>query len=113
MIYEVRQECLRPRVTEFHYYGETDTISDFLSQTEKREENKPNKLNYASNLILLYLRLVVPFIGKVIEFKSNKDFEFQSKKKLKPIQTQEFETNPNWRVWSQSNNLHLGETSPK
>ncbi|GFY93099.1 hypothetical protein Acr_08g0014950 [Actinidia rufa] len=32
----------------------------------------------------------------MIEFKSNKDFEFQSKKKLKPIQTEKFEANPKW-----------------
>ena len=60
----------------------------------KREETKIYFLYYASNLIILYLGLVVLFIGKVIELKFNKEFEFQSKKSLKPIQIEEFKVNP-------------------
>ena len=67
MIYEIRQEFLRSRVVEFHYYGETNTTFNFplLSRNTvfKKEENKIDFIYYVSNLIFLYMELAVFFIG--------------------------------------------------
>ena len=75
MIYEVRQDCVGPRVAVFHYYGETYTTLNFSLSTKntkfKWEENNSDFLFYDSDLIILNLGFLVLFIGLVFEFKSN------------------------------------------
>ena len=64
MIYKVWQNFIRPKVAVFHYYGETDTTLGFSLSTINIEfKRKDRFLFYDSDLIILYLGLLVPFIG--------------------------------------------------
>ena len=75
MIYQIRQNCLRPWIAPFHFYRETYTTLSFPLSTRKIESKREeNKIDFS---ILRFCSEVhiygtfSPFIERVFEFKSN------------------------------------------